>query len=112
MLTDWSGIRRRSGDGFHRAAQFFQIEVAVTGIHAHRGGVRPAHSLGHLGDFPALLLGVAPQLGHRRSHLMIIYANGMPNYNVLHAGMPVEGYKVIITKWFREHGSGPMFYPD
>lgn len=40
-------------------------------------------------------------------------ANGTTNYNVLHAGMPVEeGHKVIITKWFREHGPGPMFYPD
>ena len=42
-----------------------------------------------------------------------LYANGATNHNVLHAGMPVEeGHKVIVTKWFRERGPGPMFYSD
>jgi len=36
--------------------------------------------------------------------------DGRPNHNTKHAGMPVEaGEKVIITKWFRERGSGEMF---
>lgn len=36
--------------------------------------------------------------------------DGRPNPNTLHAGMPVEaGHKIIITKWFRDRGSGPMF---
>lgn len=40
-------------------------------------------------------------------------ANGAPNTATLHAGEPVtSGYKVIITKWFRQLGSGPMFYED
>lgn len=40
-----------------------------------------------------------------------LYANGTPNYDTLHAGEPVlAGHKVIITKWFREKGQGPMFY--
>ncbi|SJM89971.1 2OG-Fe(II) oxygenase [Crenothrix polyspora] len=35
---------------------------------------------------------------------------GMPNYDTLHWGLPVEqGEKVIITKWFREKGTGEMF---
>lgn len=42
-----------------------------------------------------------------------LFPDGTPNYNTLHAGLPVEeGYKTIITKWFREKGEGPMFYDD
>lgn len=38
-------------------------------------------------------------------------AQGVPNYDTLHAGLPVEaGHKSIITKWFREKGKGAMFY--
>ncbi|MEQ1831093.1 MAG: 2OG-Fe(II) oxygenase [Pirellula sp.] len=37
--------------------------------------------------------------------------DGTTNPFTLHAGLPVEaGFKVVITKWFREIGSGPMFY--
>jgi prolyl 4-hydroxylase len=37
-----------------------------------------------------------------------LYANGVLNYNTLHAGLPVEeGYKIIITKWFRETRQRP-----
>jgi prolyl 4-hydroxylase len=40
-----------------------------------------------------------------------LYADGTPNYDTLHAGLPVEaGHKVIITKWFRERGTGEMFF--
>ncbi len=40
-----------------------------------------------------------------------LYADGLPNYDTLHAGLPVEeGHKDIITKWFREKGKGAMFY--
>jgi prolyl 4-hydroxylase len=39
--------------------------------------------------------------------------DGAPNYNTLHAGLPVEeGSKIIVTKWFRERGSGLMFCSD
>jgi prolyl 4-hydroxylase len=42
-----------------------------------------------------------------------LYPDGTPNYDTLHSGMPVErGRKMIITKWFREKGPGPMFYGD
>lgn len=38
-----------------------------------------------------------------------LHADGMVNPDTLHAGMPVEaGHKIIITKWFRERGIGPM----
>lgn len=37
--------------------------------------------------------------------------DGTPNPDTLHAGLPVEaGHKIIITKWFRELGVGPMFH--
>jgi prolyl 4-hydroxylase len=38
-------------------------------------------------------------------------ADGSPNENTLHAGEPVlSGHKIIITKWFRVHGDGPVFH--
>src|SRR5262245_24160293 len=37
--------------------------------------------------------------------------DGSPNENTLHAGEPVTaGHKIIITKWFRVHGDGPVFH--
>jgi prolyl 4-hydroxylase len=42
-----------------------------------------------------------------------LYPDGTVNRDTLHAGLPVEkGHKVIITKWFREKGGGPMFYDN
>jgi len=42
-----------------------------------------------------------------------LYPDGTPNHDTLHSGMPVlRGHKTIITKWFRERGTGPMFYED
>lgn len=42
-----------------------------------------------------------------------LYPDGTPNYDTLHSGMPVvRGHKIIITKWFREKGTGPMLYED
>jgi prolyl 4-hydroxylase len=38
-------------------------------------------------------------------------ADGLPNENTMHAGEPVtSGHKIIITKWFRVHGDGPVFH--
>ena len=38
-----------------------------------------------------------------------LWPDGTVNPNTLHAGMPVTaGHKVIITKWFRERGTGAM----
>jgi prolyl 4-hydroxylase len=42
-----------------------------------------------------------------------LYPDGAPNYDTLHSGMPVlRGHKIIITKWFREKGTGSMFHED
>jgi len=38
-------------------------------------------------------------------------ADGSPNEHTMHCGEPViRGHKVIITKWFRVHGDGPVFH--
>jgi prolyl 4-hydroxylase len=38
-------------------------------------------------------------------------ADGTPNPNTMHCGEPVlSGFKMIITKWFRVFGHGPVFY--
>lgn len=40
-----------------------------------------------------------------------LHPDGSPNPATLHSGLPVEsGHKIIITKWFRERGDGPMFF--
>jgi prolyl 4-hydroxylase len=40
-----------------------------------------------------------------------LFPDGAPNPDTLHHGMPVtRGHKIVITKWFRERGTGPMFY--
>lgn len=42
-----------------------------------------------------------------------LHPDGTPNPDTLHHGMPVtSGHKIVITKWFRERGSGPMFYDE
>lgn len=39
-----------------------------------------------------------------------LHSDGRPNPDTLHSGMTVEeGEKYVITKWFREKGTGPMF---
>ncbi len=58
------------------------------------------------------------ELGHtfepRKGRAVVwnnLNADGSPNYQTLHAGLPVRvGYKVIITKWFRERGTGSIFF--
>jgi len=38
-------------------------------------------------------------------------ADGLPNRLTRHCGEPVtRGHKIIITKWFRVHGDGPVFH--
>ena len=40
-----------------------------------------------------------------------LHRDGTTNRNTLHSGEPVSaGHKLIITKWFRENGTGPMFF--
>jgi prolyl 4-hydroxylase len=40
-----------------------------------------------------------------------LHEDGSPNQATKHCGEPVtRGHKVIITKWFRVHGDGPVFH--
>jgi prolyl 4-hydroxylase len=40
-----------------------------------------------------------------------LHEDGSPNPAMVHCGEPVtRGHKVIITKWFRVNGDGPVFY--
>jgi prolyl 4-hydroxylase len=40
-----------------------------------------------------------------------LHEDGTPNMATEHCGEPVtRGHKIIITKWFRVHGDGPVFH--
>ena len=59
-------------------------------------------------EFPNIGATFTPKQGQA-----VIWKNinddGRPNDNTLHSGLPViEGYKVIVTKWFRERPAGIM----
>ncbi len=50
-----------------------------------------------------------PQLGQAITWNNL-YQDGRPNPDTLHHAMPVEqGYKAVITKWFRQRGKGKRF---
>jgi prolyl 4-hydroxylase len=58
--------------------------------------------------FPEIEMAIQPRLG-----MALLWNNlledGSPNKLTLHSGEPVtRGCKVIITKWFRVHGDGPV----
>lgn len=60
--------------------------------------------------FTKLDFAVAPKTG-----MALLWNNlkedGSPNELTMHCGEPVtRGHKVIITKWFRVHGDGPLFH--
>jgi len=60
--------------------------------------------------FTEIDLTVTPRLG-----MALLWNNlgpdGSPNPATMHCGEPVtSGFKVIITKWFRVFGHGPVFY--
>ena len=55
---------------------------------------------------------IQPELGKLLAWNNLL-PDGRPNPATLHQGMKVRrGVKYIITKWFRDRGSGPMFYDD
>lgn len=62
--------------------------------------------------FPHLDLTFYPKKG-RALIWNNLYADGTPNYDTAHCGLPVEkGYKAIITKFFRERSTVPMLLRD
>lgn len=60
--------------------------------------------------FTQLHMAVKPKLGMALIWNNLL-ADGSPNRDTEHAGEPVTtGHKVIITKWFRLLGDGPLFF--
>jgi prolyl 4-hydroxylase len=108
------------GQEFKKHTDFFEPDTEEYAEHGAEQGNRTWTFMVYLNDVPkgggTHFINLAHIFQPKKGQAVIwnnLHDNGMPNYNVLHAGMPVEeGCKIIITKWFREHGSGPMFYPD
>lgn len=60
--------------------------------------------------FTEIDLAIAPKTG-MALFWNNLHADGTPDRATMHCGEPVtRGHKVIITKWFRVHGDGPVFY--
>jgi prolyl 4-hydroxylase len=108
------------GQEFKAHTDFFEPGTEEYAEHGAEQGNRTWTFMVYLNDVPkgggTHFINLAHIFQPKKGQAVIwnnLYNNGARNYNVLHAGMPVEeGHKVIITKWFREHGSGLMFYPD
>lgn len=100
---------KRHTDYFEPGTDEYRDNASITGNrtwtfmiylnHVERGGGTRFYSLER--DF-------MPQKG-----MAVIWnslnADGTVNPHSMHAGLPVEaGHKIIITKWFRERGNGPL----
>ncbi len=110
--------RYEVGQEFKQHTDYFQPRTQEYAEYAGRAGQRTWTFMVYLNDgmkgggtkFFALNKILTPKKG-----MAVIWNNlnifGEPNPDTLHSGMPVEaGHKIIITKWFRDRGSGPMFY--
>jgi prolyl 4-hydroxylase len=108
------------GQEFKQHTDFFEPGTDEYLLHTSSKGNRTWTFMVYLNDvlegggtrFIDLKHMIQPQRGRA-----VIWNNlkedGTPNYKTLHAGMPViAGHKTIITKWFREIGTGPMFLTD
>ena len=108
------------GQEFKAHTDFFEPGTEEYAEHGAEHGNRTWTFMAYLNDVPkgggTHFINLAHIFQPRKGQALIwnnLYHNGAPNYNGLHAGMPVEkGYKIIITKWFRERGSGSMFYAE
>ena len=106
------------GQQFKQHADYFEPNTIVFQKFAGVRGNRTWTLMVYLNDgmeggatrFPLLDLVVQPKLG-----MALLWNNlredGSPNRDTEHAGEPVtRGHKVIITKWFRVFGDGPVFF--
>lgn len=107
----------KPGEEFKPHTDFFEPNTQEYVEHATRQGNRTWTFMVYLND---TLKGGGTRfvnLNHtffpRKGKAIIwnnLYVDGRPNRDTQHWGMPVEeGEKIIITKWFREKGDGPMF---
>lgn len=110
--------RYEVGQEFRQHTDYFQPNTDEYVQYASKAGQRTWTFMVYLNDvfkgggtrFFVLNKTFTPKKG-----MAVIWNNLHPDGNVnpatLHAGLPVEaGHKIIITKWFRDRGKGPMFY--
>jgi len=114
------GQRYEVGQEFKPHTDFFEPGTDEYLEHATKQGNRTWTFMVYLNEdmeggetwFPAIDEAFQPRKG-RALIWNNLYPDGTPNYDTLHSGMPVvRGHKIIITKWFRERGTGPMLYED
>lgn len=110
--------RYEVGQEFKQHTDFFE---PGTDEHAEFGGSRGNRTwtfMIYLNDVPkgggTRFFAVDRILNPRKGRAVAwnnLYPDGTVNRDTIHAGLPVEdGHKIVITKWFREKGAGPMFY--
>jgi prolyl 4-hydroxylase len=106
------------GQEFKQHTDYFQPETDEYREHAGKRGNRTWTFMIYLNDveeggetrFYEIDYTITPQKG-RAVVWNNLHPDGSVNYDTLHAGLPIKkGHKDIITKWFREKGTGPMFF--
>jgi len=103
------GQRYHPGQEFKPHADWFFTKATYWPEEARRGGQRSWTAMIYLSDvaaggttdFTRIGVSIPPQRG-----ALIVWnnamADGSPNQDTIHAGMPViEGVKYVITKWYR-----------
>jgi len=110
--------RYEAGGQFKHHTDYFEPGTSEYAQHASMQGNRTWTFMVYLNDveaggathFSAIDHAFLPVKG-RAVVWNNLRADGTVNPDTQHAGMPViAGHKIIITKWFRERASGPMFY--
>ena len=108
------GQRYTVGQEFKYHLDVFWTKADYWPVEAKRGGQRAITAMAYLNDvaaggetqFTAIGLAVPPQQG-----VLLIwnnnYADGTPNEDTMHAGLPVtKGKKYVLTKWYRSRKWG------
>ena len=108
------GQRYAAGQEFKHHLDVFWTKADYWKDEAQRGGQRSITAMAYLNavgaggdtDFAKIGLAVPPQQG-----VLLIWnnnnADGTPNENTMHAGMPVmKGKKYVLTKWYRSRKWG------
>ena len=85
----------------HAQLPFESVRVHATGtVDRVQGATR----------FTEIDLAIRPKTGMALFWYNLL-ADGTPDPRTRHCGEPVtSGFKVIVTKWFRVHGDGPVLY--
>lgn len=112
------GQRYEVGQEFKQHTDYFEPGTQEYMEHAIKQGNRTWTFMIYLNEVPkgggTRFFGINQTFYPKPGRALVwnnLLANGAPNPHTMHSGEPVEeGHKVIITKWFRERGIGPIFY--